>query len=302
MNPEPQDTELAFSRPVDEPTRPQRQILVLRDGYQTPVYVYGPPGAGSGIPVLYLHGIQSHPGWFVGSCAHLASLGHRVFAVCRRGSGDNARHRGHAASAGQLLDDMETAARYVLDATRQDRLALVGVSWGGKLAACYAASPQRTVALASLVLVAPGIVPRVDVGVVTKLGIGLALLVAPQRRFDIPLNEPELFTDNLVMRDYLRADRHRLMRATARFFYSSSQLDGVLRGAGAVQVPTTLILAERDRIIDNAHTRRVVDRLTAGSAQTSTLPGSHTLEFEQDPTRFYQTLAAAVRRADEAAR
>jgi pimeloyl-ACP methyl ester carboxylesterase len=190
----------------------------------------------------------------------------------------------------------------VLDATGQESLALVGISWGGKLAACYAASPQRKVALASLSLVAPGIVPRVSVGLVTKLGIGLALLVAPQRRFDIPLNEVELFTDNPAMRGYLRADRHRLMRATGRFFYSSSQLDGMLRAAGAIQAPTTLILAEGDRIIDNARTRRVIERLTAGAAQTSVLPGAHTLEFEEDPTPFYQTLAASVRRGDAAAR
>jgi acylglycerol lipase len=302
MTPRPQQEELALSRLVAPAARPQRQMLPLPDGYQTPVYVYGAPGASTQVPVLYLHGIQSHPGWFVGSCVHLAGLGHRVFAVCRRGSGDNTRHRGHAASAGQLLDDVETAGRYVLDATGQPSLALVGISWGGKLAACYAASPQRKIALASLTLVAPGIVPRVDVGLVAKLGIGLALLVAPQRRFDIPLNEVELFTDNVAMRGYLRADRHRLMRATARFFYASSQLDGMLRPAAAITVPTTLILATSDRIIDNARTRRTVERMTAAAAQVVTLRGAHTLEFEEDATAFYQALAAAVRKGGESAR
>jgi pimeloyl-ACP methyl ester carboxylesterase len=232
---------------------------------------------------------------------HLAGLGHRVFAVCRRGSGDNTRHRGHASSAAQLLDDLETAGRYVLDTTGQDRLALVGVSWGGKLAACYAASPQRKVTLASVSLVAPGIAPRVGVGAATTLAIALALLVAPQRRFDIPLNEVELFTDNPAMRGYLRFDPHRLVWATARFFYASWQLDGMLP-AGALSVPTTLILAEGDRIIDNARTRRTVERLTAGAAEVTVLRGSHTLEFEEDPGPFHQVLAAAVRREASPAR
>jgi alpha-beta hydrolase superfamily lysophospholipase len=301
MNVEPCESALAFSRPVEESARPRRQELCLRDGYRTGVYVYGPSQRSDRLPVLYVHGIQSHPGWFVGSCAYLAGLGHPVFAVCRRGSGDNVVHRGHAASAGQLLDDVETACRYVLEIAEQRRLALVGVSWGGKLLACYAANPARTVEVASLTLVAPGIVPRVDVGPLTKLSIALAMLVAPQRRFDIPLNDVELFTDNPVMQQYLRADRHRLLRATARMLYVSKRLDVMLSSAsaGAVDIPTTLILAGNDRIIDNAGTRRVVERLTAGRAAavvTKILNGAHTLEFEPDPTPLYHALGEAVHR------
>jgi len=149
-----------------------------------------------------------------------------------------------------------------------------------------------------LALVAPGIVPRVDMGLATKVGIALALPVAPRWRFQIPLNEVSLFTQNDAMRSYLQADGHRLLRATARFFYASRQLDRMLASAaaGAVKVPTTLILADGDRIIDNAPTRRTIERLTAGAAQVAVLHGSHTLEFEEDPTPFYQALAQAVRR------
>lgn len=300
MSAEPQRPALSFSRHVDESDRPQRQVLSLRDGYPTSVYVYGLVTDSSHVPVLYVHGIQSHPGWFVGSCVHLARLGHRVFAVCRRGNGDNTAHRGHAASAGQLLDDLETAGQYVLQTTGREKLALVGISWGGKLAAYYAACPQRRVPLATLTLVAPGIAPRVDMELATKLAIAAALLVAPQRQFDIPLNDVSLFTDNAAMRDYLQVDRHRLLRATARFFYASWQLDRMLHtaGGGALNVPTTLILADGDRIIDNGRTRQAVRRLTNGAVRVTVLPGAHTLEFEADPAVFYQTLAAGVRGED----
>ena len=51
-------------------------LLALPDGYRTVVYVYSPQ-RGEGIlplrenshrplPVLYLHGVQSHPAWFAG--------------------------------------------------------------------------------------------------------------------------------------------------------------------------------------------------------------------------------------------
>jgi len=298
MGDETQETGLAFSRALEAFARPRREVLRLPDGYPTAVFVYGPSQRSEHLPVLYVHGIQSHPGWFAGSCDYLAGAGHPVFAVCRRGSGNNVLRRGHAATAGQLLDDVEAACRYVLDAAGQNRLALVGVSWGGKLLACYAAHPARKVEVASLTLIAPGIVPQVDVGLATKLAVGVALLVAPQRRFDIPLSDVELFTDNPAMQAYLRADRHRLLRATARLLYASKRLDSMLASArpGAVTVPTTLILSDNDRIIDNAGTRRVVDRLTGGRAVVQVLRGAHTLEFEEDPTPLYQALAEAVRR------
>jgi alpha-beta hydrolase superfamily lysophospholipase len=67
---------------------------------------------------------------------------------------------------------------------------------------------------------------------------------------------------------------------------------------GALRVPTTLVLADRDRIIDNARTRQAVDRLTGWKAVAQVLPGAHTLEFEEDPAPLYQALAAAVARGE----
>ena len=168
--------------------------------------------------MLYVHGIQSHPGWFAGSAAYLAGCGHDVFQVTRRGSGLNERDRGHARSAAQLLDDVEVACRFVLRQTGAERLHLLGVSWGGKLLACYALEAQDRIDIASLSLVAPGIVPVVDVSVRTKIAIALALIPAPRKQFEIPLSDVELFTDNEPMREYLRADRFRLCRyPIARF-------------------------------------------------------------------------------------
>jgi len=107
----------------------------------------------------------------------------------------------------------------------------------------------------------------------------------------------ELFTDNEPMRQYLRRDPCRLMRATARFLYVSRCLDRMLTRApaGRLKLPVTLILAERDRIIDNAATRNVLDRLAGDHLRVRELPGSHTLEFECDPTPLWSQLLAATR-------
>jgi alpha-beta hydrolase superfamily lysophospholipase len=281
--------------------------LTLPDGYETSVWVHTPPlSVAKALPVLYMHGIQSHPGWFVGSAHAMAQAGHAVYQVIRRGSGDNTQAPGHAQSAQQLLHDVKYAAQFALNETGQDALHLVGVSWGGKLLAAYATWPKRQIQIASLTLIAPGIAPKVDMPAVTKLRIAWAILTNSTRRFDIPLNNVDLFTDNAAMRNYLSLDPFRLKQATARFLNTSRQLDRMLkRSAGRVagvrtdasgtSVPTTLILAKQDRIIDNAATIKKIKRLAGENLRIAELPGHHTLEFEPNPQPFYDELTDAVR-------
>jgi hypothetical protein len=58
----------------------------------------------------------------------------------------------------------------------------------------------------------------------------------------------------------------------------------------------TLILADRDRIIDNAGTRRLLARLAGGRLEVRQLPGAHTLEFEEDPQALLTALEEALAR------
>jgi len=269
--------------------------LKLADGCETPLLRHIPP-APSGTPVLYVHGIQSHPGWYTGSAQALARAGHEVFQVTRRGSGDAASGRGDAASAGQLLDDVAAAVEYVLGSTGARRVALLGVSWGGKLLLAYLLRPPGGDRAASLTLVAPGILPRVDVSLPTKLAIAACRLLRPRKYFDIPLSDVSLFTDNPAMCEYLRGDAHRLQRATARFLFASAVLDRQIARApdGAVAPPTTLILARRDRIIDSDATAARLSRLTGGRVRVVEFDAAHSIEFEPEVGVFFEALCEAV--------
>jgi len=289
------DDTLRYARPPGGGVSVSREMLTLPDGCETLVLRYAsPPRRGSRMPLLYLHGIQSHPGWFTHSAQVLARAGHEVFQVTRRGSGEATAARGDTASARQLIEDVDAALDHLLRRTGADRAGAVGVSWGGKLLAAWAVRSSRT--LAAMALVAPGIAPRVDIPWSRKLGVAAARLCCPRRRFDIPLNDVSLFTDNPDMRAYLEDDPHRLRRATARFLVASVRLDLTLRhaGRGALRVPTALLLARRDRIIDNAATRAVVERLTAGRVRTFEFDAAHTIEFEPDPEAFCRCLCEAL--------
>ncbi|MHC4561833.1 MAG: alpha/beta hydrolase [Planctomycetota bacterium] len=279
-----------------EPGLPQRVPLELPDGYVTSVHVWPTTSTNTKPPVLYMHGIQSHPGWFSRSAEALWRAGHTVYQVTRRGSGDNICRRGHATSVWQILNDTVAAHRFVLADSGADACHLLGVSWGGKLLAAYLATWSRALPAASLTLISPGIVPRVKVPVRTLLGVSACVGAWPRRQFDIPLNDVTLFTDNEAMRDYLRGDPHRLHQGTARAFFVSRCLDWRLGRArrGSLRVPTTLLLAERDRIIDSAATQRVVERLANGQATVRYFDSCHTPEFEPDPSEFLAALVKAI--------
>jgi len=275
----------------------------LGDGYETGVYVYLPAKqARRRDPVVYLHGIQSHPGWFTGSAAALAAAGHPVFQPVRRGSGEDTGTRGDAKSAKRLLDDVDAACHFAMDKSGADRVHLVGISWGGKVAAAFAVARGGEHDIASLTMVAPGIAPHVDVSLPIKLGIGICLLFYPRKRFNIPLNDVKLFTDNAMMRDYLEEDTFRLHRATARFLFASRRLDSMLKHApdGCLRdLPTTLLLGTRDRIIDNVRTRRIFRHLTAARGRIEEPDAAHTLEFEANPRRYFELLVDAVARGEK---
>ena len=276
---------------------PQRIVLRLSDGYETVLYVHRPlAGVTAELPVLQLHGIQSHPGWFGASAAAMAQAGRPVYQLTRRGSGENVAARGDAPSAGRLLEDVREAQRFILLQEKCDQLNLVGISWGGKLAACYCCEPQAAAGVASLTLIAPGIVPQVDLPPIKKLAVAWSLVTNPRRLFDIPLSDVELFTDNPAKRDYLRQDPFRLHQATARFLYISRKLDLQLRRvkAGAIRPLVTLLLAKRDRIIDNARTQAMVEKLAHDKPRVTVFDAAHTLEFEVDagtylPCHLYST-------------
>jgi alpha-beta hydrolase superfamily lysophospholipase len=139
-----------------------------------------------------------------------------------------------------------------------------------------------------LVLVAPGFCPRVAPRLGERLAILAARVVNPQRLFPVPLNEPELFTATPRWQEFLRNDPLALRRATARFFVESVRLDWYVRFAvGHITMPTLTLLAEKDRIIDNARTRALLARFPARDNQIIEYPGAHhTLEFEPDPEPF----------------
>jgi alpha-beta hydrolase superfamily lysophospholipase len=265
-------------------------VYRARDGYELHYRRFRPPedAAPKGC-VIVLHGIQSHSAWYVGSASWLARAGYDVAALDRRGSGMNARARGDAPDAEALVADVDSARSEVFGA---GAVAVVGVSWGGKLAACYAARyPSR---LWALVLSAPGLAAKVGYGARRMARLASASVIRPERLFPVPIEGAELFTANPEAQDYIRGDRLGLRWITARMARVSKALDRTLkRKVEEVRTPAFLMLAERDEIISNEKAQRMFARFGSATKRTKLYKGAtHTLDFEPDPTDPFRDMTA----------
>ncbi len=264
--------------------------IPLPDGYAAYVRywpVSDPAGA-----VLYLHGIQSHCGWYEASARRLQQAGFTVLQPDRRGSGRNQADRGHAESQEQLIDDGLACGRRVLELTGLNQFHLIGISWGGKLACAMAAAEPGLVR--SLSLVCPGLFPRVDVSGAEKFKIGLSMVGNRGRLFDIPLNDPHLFTSQPEKIEFLRSDELTLRQVTASFFLASRRMDCVLRDLPRISpMPLHLIVVDDDDIIDSGKTVEFVRELHWPGTRVTHYPDcKHTLEFEPVREEYWSDLIA----------
>lgn len=271
--------------------------FMASDGY--PLVVARWPAVG-GVPrgqVVVIHGVQSHGGWYHGLGQTLSEQGYDVSIPDRRGSGANTRDRGHASSAGRLIKDVVEWLTAIKEQAPGSPRGLVGISWGGKLAMLAAA--RRPDLVDDLALVCPGLHPRVGVSRRERLAIFGAFLFNRRKPFPIPLADPALFTDNPDRQAYIAADPLSLREATASLLAASVIIDRlVARARTRVRTRTLLMLAGRDRIVDNARTLRYFERMTVPDRTLIEYPdGCHTLEFDPDPTRYALDLAAWLGRA-----
>jgi acylglycerol lipase len=243
--------------------------------------------------LLYLHGIESHGGWFLPAALRLRELGCTTWLLDRRGSGLNRdREPGHAPSAAVLLEDVRRARVAFGDVP----LHLVGLSWGGKLAT--AAALDRPERVASLVLITPGLRARVDLSWPRKLAVAASLLVGGTTRFAVPLR-PEMFTHDPVLLDFLRGDPLRTTAVSARFLLASRLLDRfVARNVAALRAPVLLQLADDDRIVDNDAVLDLLAPLAPGQLQVSRFAGAmHSIQLERTDAMVRDIVIFLDRRA-----
>jgi len=223
----------------------------------------------------------------------MASAGFDVYFADRRGSGLNGRNRGHADHGQRLLNDVRQLLRFARREHSHLPCTLMGLSWGGKLAA--AASVEFPELVDSLALLYPGTDPRF------RPTFWQACQLRFARRHDLrfksvvlPFHDSGLFTGQAAHQAFIEDDPLALQRVTSGLLNAGRDLDRIADVAGPrISLPTLLMLADDDEIIDND---KCIDRVTSFASRSITIrrykDARHTLEFEPDRERIFGDLVS----------
>lgn len=271
-------------------------VFCTSDGYPLQYRHWSAAATCPRAQIVALHGIQSHSGWYTYSSRLLAQAGYEVFFLDRRGSGLNRRDRGHALHSERLVNDVVQFLSYLNHKTLSHRRAelptiLMGVSWGGKLAAVTALKhPQLFQGVA---LLYAGLFSKVQprwfdlwkMRWIEAIGWG-------RGRVPIPFNDPTLFTDQPEWQEFIRRDELALHTVTVSFLLANAQLTQLLQQTSATfPMPSLLMLAGRDDIIENTATRACYQRIAGSQGVILEYPQArHTLEFEDQRDAFINDL------------
>jgi acylglycerol lipase len=271
------------------------EYIKAHDGVEVPVRVFG--GEATGTPVVMLHGIRSHSGWFMQSARFMASRGHPVYSFDRRGSGSSRETRGHARGFGDWIEEIHAVAAYALGRRAAQRVHLVGHCFGAVPAALFACCHPEKVA--SLILPTPGIHTHVTVAPATKVRIAVLRFCASTRRIPFAL-APEDLADLEPDRRFIRDDTLSLQEVTAGLCFEVFRARRSLqRHVHDLTAPVFMALAGRDRISDNRRNTTFFDLLPSKSKRLVMYPdATHILEFSNEKDRFLGDLADWLKECD----
>jgi acylglycerol lipase len=276
------------------PTLPRIEFYPASDGRRLALRAWRSAVTPAFARVVFLHGITSHGGWYDESAEFLAGAGCDVAFLDRRGSGLNGEQMGDVENWQTLVDDVAAYANSQLEPLTPT--ILCGISWGGKLAAAVAR--RHPGLFAGVAFICPGLYSPFMPGLAKKL---LLARRAParlkQRRFRVPLREPALFTEIPEWQSFIARDPLALRTITWRFAQEDRKLTRYAREAATfLHLPTLLMLAGQDRIVDNRRTRDYFGRMPGHRKMLIEYTGAaHTLEFEPNPTQYFADLAGWVK-------
>lgn len=263
---------------------PVIQEFVASDNYRLKGRVWYPEEGSVRGSLVVLHGIQSHSGWYEASCRQLCEEGYQIYFFDRRGAGLNREQSGDAPHWQRLVQDVVQVLTWVRShrvSGQVTPLILQAMSWGAKLATVVAS--LRPDLMEGLALLYPGIKACVRPTSFQKLQLKLAeKLGVRQKRVEIPLSDPTLFTGDPGWQSFIRNDPLALHEVTVSFLLANRELDRLAdQAVEQITRPVFCQLAGKDQIIDHRATEAWFQQIISKDKRLISYPfARHTLEFE----------------------
>jgi len=275
-------------KPTFSNTDSNIEFIPNSSGFSIPVRTYGLTGAN--IPLLMLHGLQSHSGWFTQSGMFAASVGTPVYAMDRYGSGLSKAPRGGYRALEDSLADILIAARYAMDRHGKKSIHILGHCFGALTAAAFASVHSDITK--SLILPTPALYTKTDVRPIDKARIFYSMLSGQEVRVPVPLT-PEMMSDMDEFVEFARKDPLSLRDAAGKSFLEIKKTRRFVKSRFKdIDAPFFMALAGKDPICRNDKNIRLFDSLNITDKKLKTYKQAlHILEFSPDRDEFFADLA-----------
>jgi len=247
-------------------------------------YNYWPAENGAAVAV-YLHGLESHMGWFFNLAESLNSKGINVYAFDRRGSGIN-RDSCKNFCLKYILSDLKIFLDLVKKEHPYSKIFLIGLCLGGKIAVSFASCFQNYVD--GLALISPSLKNKLKFSLFDILSI----LFRPNSMLKIPI-EDKMFTSNEKCLKYVSKDPMRLHYIPARHLLEIVKMDRSVKDAlNNLRLPVLLMLAGIDDIIDTASIKKWFKKLPSPDKTIKVYKNCyHLLTFEENANEIIDEAA-----------
>ncbi len=268
-------------------TQPMRSQVSAADG--TPLFIQDYVPAGADRRVLFMHGLGEHSGRYTHVANWWCARGYAVRTYDHRGHGRSGGARGHVHSELSLLEDVQQVlADWYAQHPSTTPPVLLGHSMGGLFAARFALEQRWP--LSALILSSPALALRLNV--FQQLLLRTLTTVAPTLALSSGLNARYLSHDPEVVRAY-RSDPGVHTKINAQLLNAMlAAIACVQRDAHQLTLPTLLLVAGDDRLVDPARSRSFFDRLPAGVGTLHHYPALyHELFNEQNAEPVFHDLA-----------
>jgi len=264
------------------------EYVTADDGVKLAVRVAG--GKNMRTPLLMLHGLQSHSGWFTQSQTFLAGLGFPVYAMDRRGSGLSEGPRGHCTSFREMLSDVRSVAEFARARQQAKKVHVFGHCFGSIPATLFATAHPELVA--SLLLASSAIYVRIGLGFSRKLELAWSKAARREVQIPIPL-KPEMFSELEECVRFIREDELRLRTATASLYYEVRRACQHIRSHWRqLTMPLFMASAGDDPICDTKANERFFWSLPARHKLLVRYERSrHVIEFSQQRDELFRDLS-----------
>lgn len=228
---------------------------------------------------VVVHGLGEHSGRYEGLAGYLANIGFGVYASDQKGHGRSYGRRGHVRSFEDFIIDLHQLINIVRTEEFGKKIFLLGHSLGGLIALMYAIRYHE--GLSGVIVSSPSLKLRVAVPLHKELIGRLLSPIVPALTLDNEIDPSFLCHDLKVVDDYIKDPLVHKRISLGLYNEMLKAMAWTMKHATELEIPSLILLAEDDWVVDIEGTTRFYKRIRLGDKLIKIYKGHYHENFNE---------------------